>query len=104
MQETNATIILKRKAAHQNRERSDIYFVAKGDTGQAPRQLILRAISRPVRLLLFSPIVTLLSLFCAVIFSLIYLLFTTFPAVFKTQYGFSVEVSGLPYLGLGIGK
>lgn len=78
--------------------------MAKGDTQQAPRQLILRAISRPIRLLLFSPIVTLLSLFSAVLFSLIYLLFTTFPSVFETQYGFSVEISGLAYLGLGIGK
>lgn len=59
---------------------------------------------RPTRLLLFSPIVTLLSLFCAVVFSLIYLLFTTFPAVFEEQYGFSVEISGLAYLGLGIGR
>jgi MFS family permease len=47
--------------------------------------------------------VLLLSLFCAFVFGLIFLLFTTFPMVFEEQYGFSAGVSGLSYLGLGIG-
>jgi len=37
------------------------------------------------------------------IYGYLYLLFTTFPAVFEKQYHFSVAVSGLSYLGLGIG-
>lgn len=53
--------------------------------------------------MLFSPIVLLLSLFAAFVFGLIFLLFTTFPAVFELQYRFSTELSGLSYLGLGIG-
>jgi predicted MFS family arabinose efflux permease len=44
-----------------------------------------------------------LSLFAAFVFGLVFLLFTTFPAVFESQYGFSEELSGLSYLGLGIG-
>ncbi|ETS87248.1 hypothetical protein PFICI_01076 [Pestalotiopsis fici W106-1] len=103
MRETNAAILLQRKAAKINREKGEKYLVVEGDTQQAARQIIIRAILRPTRLLLFSPIVTLLSLFSAFVFSLIYLLFTTFPSVFETQYGFSVELSGLAYLGLGIG-
>ncbi|KAK6221124.1 hypothetical protein LQW54_001697 [Pestalotiopsis sp. IQ-011] len=104
MRETNATILLQRKAARINREKGEVYHTAaKSDTQQTARQILLRAILRPTRLLLFSPIVTLLSLFSAVVFSLIFLLFTTFPSVFEAQYGFSVEVSGLAYLGLGIG-
>ncbi|KAF7517857.1 hypothetical protein G7054_g13664 [Neopestalotiopsis clavispora] len=103
MRETNATILLRRKADRINRETEGKYLVVEGDTQQKPRQIVLRAILRPTRLLLFSPIVTLMSLFSAFVFSLIFLLFTTFPAVFETQYGFSVELSGLAYLGLGIG-
>lgn len=45
----------------------------------------------------------LLSLFSAFVFGLIFLLFTTFPIVFEEQYGFSPGISGLSYLGLGIG-
>jgi hypothetical protein len=33
-----------------------------------------------------------------------YLLFTTFPTVFRTQYGFTTGTVGLTYLGLGIGS
>lgn len=68
-----------------------------------PRQLFLRAISRPTKLLLLSPIVFLLSLLCAFVLGLLFILFTTFPAVFEQQYHFSAGVSGLSYLGVGIG-
>jgi MFS family permease len=36
-------------------------------------------------------------------FGLIFLLFTTFPAVFQGVYGFNAGTSGLAYLGLGLG-
>jgi MFS family permease len=103
MRESNATILLRRKAARLQAETGNQSLVAKGDTGQTPQQILLRAVIRPTRLLLFSPIVSLLSLFAAFVFGLIFLLFTTFPAVFELQYGFSTQLSGLSYLGLGIG-
>lgn len=68
-----------------------------------PSQLFILAISRPTKLLFLSPIVLLLSLLCAFFFGLMFLLFTSFPTVFEEQYHFSAGVSGLSYLGLGIG-
>ena len=73
------------------------------DRGLTHRQLFLRAIVRPTKLLILSPIVFLLSLLCAFVFGLLFLLFTTFPTVFEEQYHFSAGVSGLSYLGVGIG-
>jgi MFS family permease len=73
------------------------------DRGLSPRQLFLRAIVRPTKLLVLSPIVLLLALLCAFVFGLLFLLFTTFPMVFEQQYNFSAGVSGLSYLGVGIG-
>lgn len=73
------------------------------DRGLAPRQLFIRAITRPTKLLILSPIVFLLSLLCAFVFGLLFVLFTTFPTVFEEQYHFSTGVSGLAYLGVGIG-
>lgn len=73
------------------------------DRGLGPRQLFFRAIVRPTKLLILSPIVFLLALLCAFVFGLLFLLFTTFPAVFEQQYHFSAGVSGLSYLGVGIG-
>jgi len=54
-------------------------------------------------MLFCSPIVFLLSSYGAFMFGLTYLLFTTFPAVFEDTYGWKADISGLAYLGLGIG-
>lgn len=39
----------------------------------------------------------------AVIYGILYLLFTTFTFVFEKNYGFSQSIVGLVYIGLGIG-
>ena len=56
-----------------------------------------------MRMLIRSPIVTGLSLYLAVIYGYLYLLFTTFSEVFPKQYGFSIGILGLAFLGLGVG-
>lgn len=57
------------------------------DLNSAPGQakvhdLFLRSISRPIQMLCLSPIVTGLSLYVAVIYAYLYLLFTIFLTVF----------------------
>ncbi|KIW80838.1 hypothetical protein Z517_07455 [Fonsecaea pedrosoi CBS 271.37] len=103
LRETNAAVLLGRKAARLRKETGNASLMSKMDQGMPPRQLFLRAITRPTKLLILSPIVLLLSLLCAFLFSLLFLLFTTFPTVFEEQYHFSAGVSGLSYLGVGIG-
>lgn len=63
----------------------------------------MRAVLRPAKMLIFSPIVSLFSFYTAFVFGLIFLLFTTFPTVFESTYGFSTQTSGLAYIGLGMG-
>lgn len=96
-------MLLEWKAARLRKETGNTALVSKMDRGLSPRQLFLRAIVRPTKLLILSPIVLLLSLLCAFVFGLLFLLFTTFPMVFEEQYHFSTGVSGLSYLGVGIG-
>ncbi|KIW13770.1 hypothetical protein PV08_08961 [Exophiala spinifera] len=103
LRETNAAVLLEWKAARLRKETVNTALVSKMDRGLPPRELFIRAITRPTKLLVLSPIVLLLSLLCAFIFGLLFLLFTTFPAVFEEQYHFSASVSGLSYLGVGIG-
>lgn len=66
-------------------------------------EMLVNAIMRPLKLLVLSPIVLLISLYSGIMFGLIFLLFTTFPDVFRGKYGFSAGTSGLVYLGLGLG-
>ncbi|KAL4911200.1 hypothetical protein BDW74DRAFT_164774 [Aspergillus multicolor] len=103
LHETNAAVLLQRKTTRLRKETNNPTLISKMDRGLTPRQLFLRAITRPTKLLIFSPIVLILSLLCAFTFGLLFLLFTTFPMVFEETYHFSPGVSGLSYLGVGIG-
>lgn len=55
-------------------------------------------------MLLRCPIIGIVSLFLAIAYSYMYLMFTTFTDVFETTYGFNAGEAGLAYLGLGIGS
>lgn len=103
MRETNATIILGRRVEQLRKETGNPDLVAARASNLTPKQMLLRAIVRPLKLLVFSPIVLLISLYTGLMFGIIFLLFTTFPAVFHGVYGFDEGISGLAYLGLGIG-
>ncbi|KAJ5404867.1 Major facilitator superfamily domain general substrate transporter [Penicillium sp. CMV-2018d] len=103
MRETNATILLSRRVEQLRKETGNLDLVAAGASNLTPKQMLLRAIIRPLKLLIFSPIVLLISLYTGLMFGIVFLLFTTFPAVFHGVYGFDEGISGLAYLGLGIG-
>lgn len=60
-------------------------------------------ISRPFILLTRSYVCFLLSLYMALIYGIYYLMFTTFPQLFTDIYHFSTGISGLAYIGLGLG-
>ncbi|WYZ45785.1 hypothetical protein EsH8_IX_000010 [Colletotrichum jinshuiense] len=102
MRETYAPILLIRKAARIRKETGNARLHTKVVLSSS-YTIMFKSISRPLKLLILTPIVTSLSLYVAYSFSLIFILFTTFPSVFEEQYGFSTAVSGLAYLGLGVG-
>jgi MFS family permease len=54
-------------------------------------------------MLLCSPIVAAMCIYVAVLYGLLYILFTTFAEVFTGQYHFSALGSGLAFIGSGIG-
>lgn len=74
-------------------------------TGPAPTptQVLLFGITRPLKMLFCSPIIFLVSLYMAVCYGLLYLLFTTITQVFSSTYGWSPEICGLAYIALGPG-
>jgi MFS family permease len=102
VRETYAPRLLHQKAMRLQKE-TGRRMKGKFDKGQTPSKAIMTAISRPAKLLMRSPIVGLLSLYVAIVYSYMYLLFTTFTNVFESQYGFNSGEAGLSYLGLGVG-
>ena len=103
--ESYAPTLLARKAARLRISTSNPLLKSKYELATSvPRTTIIkRAIVRPMRMLLFSPIVLVLSAYMALVYGYLYLLFTTLTDVFQTIYHFSTSLVGLTYLGLGIG-
>ncbi|RFU29644.1 hypothetical protein B7463_g6702, partial [Scytalidium lignicola] len=103
MNETYSYVILERKTERLRKERGNPDLRSALNTGKTPRQLFVFSILRPLKMLI-SPIIFLLSLYTAVVYSYLYLCFTTFPGVFSTKYGFGTGAAGLVTLGYGIGS
>lgn len=103
MRESYAPIVLRRKVQRLQKETGNDKLRSKLDNGLSHKEIFLRAIVRPTRMLLFSPIVFLLSLYMAVVYGYLYLLFTTITGLFERSYGFSQGTAGLSFLGIGIG-
>lgn len=96
-------VLLKRKTERLRKETGNTKLRSALDTGRTAGGLFAFSITRPLKMLL-SPIVASLSLYIAVVYSYLYISFTTFPGVFGGQYGFGSGASGLATLGLGIGS
>ncbi|RYO88687.1 hypothetical protein DL766_004433 [Monosporascus sp. MC13-8B] len=96
-------VVLERKTERLRRQTGNMHLRSALDTGKTPRELFAFSILRPLKMLLL-PIVFLLSLYAAVVYSYLYLCFTTFPAVFGGQYGFGSGAAGLATLGMGVGS
>ncbi|KAK3072520.1 hypothetical protein LTR53_006656 [Teratosphaeriaceae sp. CCFEE 6253] len=104
MRETYAPTILERKAQRLRKETGNPDLRSKLAIDLPPRDIFIQSIIRPTKLLLFSPICTLMSVYMGVVYSIMYLLFTTFTFVFEEHYGFSSSTVGLVYIGCGIGN
>jgi multidrug resistance protein len=101
--ETYAPIILEKKAAKLRKETGNTAIRSKLANNLPPREIFVRAISRPMKMLFLSPIVGLMSLYIAINYGILYLFFTTVTFVFEGQYHFSSGAVGLSYIGVGVG-
>jgi hypothetical protein len=103
LQETYPPRLLELKTRRLRKETGNDRLRSKYDKDITTAQLLRRSLLRPMIMLLRCPIVGITSLFLAIAYSYMYLLFTTFTDVFESTYGFNAGQAGLSYLGLGIG-
>lgn len=104
MSETSSIIILQRKVNRLKASTGNAKLRSKLDTGLTPRQLFKYSIVRPAKMLFRSTICFAISLYIAITYAYLYILFTTFSAVFREQYGWKGGITGLSFLGLGLGS
>ena len=104
MRETYEPVLLERKTKRLRKETGNPDLRSRLDPGIPMREFFIRALIRPTKMLIFSPIVLLLSIYMAVVYGYLYLLFTTLTLVFEHTYHFSQGAVGLSFLGIGIGS
>jgi len=102
--ETYPPVLLERKAKRLRKETGNAKLRSALQSPKTPRELFLLSIVRPLKMLCFSPIVFGVSLYIAVTYGYLYLLFTTVTFVFEDQYNISSSNVGLVYLGIGLGQ
>lgn len=101
--ETYAPVLLARKAARLQKSTGNDQLRSKMDQGLTKKERMKRAVVRPLKMLALSPIVSLMAVYVALVYGVLYLLYTTFTFVFQEYYGFSAANVGLVYIGSGIG-
>lgn len=107
--ETYHAVLLNRKTERLRKELNrpelrNIMTHEKDAAVLSPLHILGNGITRPLKMLTRSPIVLLCSLYMSFLFGLLFLLFTTITPVFIQTYGWSPEITGLAYLGIGIGN
>ncbi|PTD08345.1 putative transporter [Fusarium culmorum] len=104
MRETYSYTILDNKTKKLRKETGNPKLRSALAKEITTKELFSMAMVRPTKMLLFAPIVTLLSLYMALVYGYLYLLFTSMPTLFVKEYHFSSGSVGLAYLGLGMGS
>ncbi|KAK4160887.1 major facilitator superfamily domain-containing protein [Cladorrhinum sp. PSN259] len=115
LHETYAPFLLRQKAAGLRKATGDVRYCSESEKmGSAPHssyRVVLRTMTRAVKMLFTSPVCAAMSLYMAVIYGILYLHMVTLPLLFSTQplyglpsYRWPEALTGLSYLGVGLGS
>ena len=105
--ETYAPTILSRRAARLREDTGDTRYYTEHDramTGKSLMFILSQALSRPLRLLVFHPIIQINAVMSAFEYGVLYIVLASFADLWTKQYNMSVEMSGLHYLAIAFGE
>jgi len=103
--ETYPPVLLRKRAAKLSQITGKVYR-SRGDVEQGPTtfgHVFKTSLLRPWVLLFREPIVFLLSIYMAIIYGTLYMLFSAFPIVYQENRGWSAGIGGLAFLGVAVG-
>ncbi|KAF2632041.1 MFS general substrate transporter [Macroventuria anomochaeta] len=103
--ETYPPVLLRRRAEKLSKITGKVYR-SRTDIDQGKISLgeaFSTGLKRPWILLFCEPIVLLLSLYHAIIYGILYMLFGAFPIVYRQGRGWNEGISGLPFVAVAIG-
>ena len=102
--ETYPAILLKWKAAHLRELTDDSRYNAEAEIRKESFISRLRtALYRPFLLTFSEPVILLLALYLTVVYIILFTFLDGYDFVFAETYGFSEGITGLSFIGIGIG-
>lgn len=102
--ETHGPTILERRAKRLRKSTGNPNLESVLKSSNTTKELFLLSITRPTKILIGSPLMIIFSVIAAIVYGTVYLLFTTMPQVFESQYRISPSNVGLIYLAMGLGQ
>jgi MFS family permease len=105
--ETHAPTILQKRARSLRQTSGDSRYHTEWDSlesGRSVTWVLRRSLSRPIRLLLFHPIVQIQACLSGFIYGILYLVLSTFANLWTTEYHESNTISGLHYISICLGE
>ncbi|CAK7201893.1 hypothetical protein SEUCBS139899_004608 [Sporothrix eucalyptigena] len=103
VKETYAPAILKAKAAKKRKEEDDERYWCRFDERISIFNLLKVNLSRPFILAATEPILWFFNIWISIVYGILYLCFVAYPIVFTDGRGWSSGMSGLAFVGIGIG-
>ncbi|APA10204.1 hypothetical protein sscle_06g049740 [Sclerotinia sclerotiorum 1980 UF-70] len=103
--ETYSPVILRRRADKMSSMTGKVYK-SKIEVDYGSKSIAAEfktSLSRPWILLFTEPIVFLLSLYMAIVYGTLYMMFGAFPIVYQQDRGWSAGVGGLAFCGVAVG-
>lgn len=103
--ETYSPVILRKRAVKlsQMTGKSYVSILERQQGKTTPGAAFKKSLSRPWALLFTEPIVALISIYMAIIYGTLYMLFGAFPIVFQQTRGWSPGIGGLSFMGVLVG-
>jgi hypothetical protein len=102
--ETYAPVLLRWRAEKLSKATGMVYRSKFEEKKQVVLLHLLKTcLSRPWILLFREPIVLLLSVYMAIIYGILYMLFGAFPIVYEEGRGWSTGIGGLAFVGIAVG-
>jgi hypothetical protein len=105
--ETYAPVILARRAEKLRKDTGDVRYYTHHERALVDKSLpsiLSQALSRPLRLLAFHPIIQITSVISAFYYGILYIVLSSFADLWTKQYNLSVELSGLHYIAIALGE
>ncbi|KAJ5947187.1 hypothetical protein N7466_000202 [Penicillium verhagenii] len=103
LKETYGPTLLQRKAARLRKETGDSRWWSRYDRKDSIYEILKLSLSRPFVMAVTEPICIFWDIYVAIVYGILYLCFVAYPIVFQELRGWSLGLSGLSFLGIGIG-